>query len=85
MQEMKVVPLEEAKPEPESDYQKAKNILKTHAQDLINQLEAYEIPEEKMEAICDHAIGMKAKFPLMKNARIVRKTVEYFKLKKVES
>lgn len=65
-----------------SDYQKARDILRVHAQDPINLLEAYEIPEEKMQAICDHAIGMKAKNSAMKNDRIVRKTVEYFRLTK---
>lgn len=65
---------------PNSPYHQAKEVLKGHAQDILNKLEAYEIPEEKMEAICDHAIGMKAKNPYMKNERVVRKTVEYFKL-----
>lgn len=65
-----------------SDYQKARDLLKAQAQDLINRLEAYEIPEEKMQAICDYAIGMKAKNPAMKNDRIVRKTAEHFKLVK---
>lgn len=48
--------------------------------EVADSLNKYELPNEKAQAIVDHAIYLMTTQPQMKIARVVRKTVEYFKL-----
>lgn len=46
--------------------------------------DTYHIPESKLDAIVAHISSLRDKFPSMKNDRLLRKTAEYFKLKRKE-
>jgi hypothetical protein len=49
---------------------------------IAEQLDKYEIEDNKLEPVIDYALYLFAKHrKTMTNARIVRKTVEYFHLK----
>lgn len=52
--------------------------------EIGNLLDAYEVPKGKIEAVVTYYGTLLAKNKQMSNQRIVRKTVEYFKLKKKE-
>lgn len=81
--EAKVVSMEKTATDQPGVYADAKAILRAEAQKLWTMLEVYELPPEKMQAIGDYAIGMRAKNWHIKDQRIIRKTVEYFKLRKL--
>ncbi len=61
-----------------------RDIMKEQAQDIINKLEAYNVPEdaESQQKICDYAIGLKSNNFHWPNHKVARKTAEYFKLTK---
>lgn len=60
--------------------QSMRAILNQRGQEIGYALEQYLIPEEKAEKVSDYAIRLLVTNPKMKTPRIVRKTVEYFKL-----
>jgi hypothetical protein len=54
-------------------------------QPVIAELEKYQMPEEKLNAIVDHAVNLLCGNPDMKPHRIARKTAKFFKLKTAQN
>ncbi len=52
---------------------------------VMNELDQYEIPEEKYEPVIDHILGILVKHPSMKPPRVAGKTIKAFKLEKVQA
>lgn len=89
MTEAKVVALPVAVEEPAlipeenlTSYQQMQQQAKKIMEPFVMQLEAYELPDDKLEAIIDFATKTFAKYHRhMKEPRMLRKVVEQFKLK----
>ena len=78
MQEAKVVAIGEPHPKENPLKQLAKDWISP----LINELEKYHIPEDKMEAVIEFTVNFFARhYRTMKTPRMLRKIVEEFKLK----
>lgn len=60
----------------------ARQVFEAKGAEFGELLEMYVIPDDKIEAIVDFGIKTLSKNPLMKVSRIVRKTVDQFKLHK---
>lgn len=60
----------------------ARAILKVAFNPIAEILDGYLVPDEKMNAVIEYAMKILVDHKDMKPARIARKTVEYFKLKK---
>lgn len=58
--------------------------LRKRADAIIGTLNQYNIPAPNAQKIADHAIKALCNNPSWKPEKVVRKTVEYFKLKKKE-
>lgn len=64
-----------------SPHEKMQARAKAMMQPFIMKLEAYDIPDEKLEAVIDYAVYTFAKYHQhMKEHRMLRKVVEEFKL-----
>jgi hypothetical protein len=59
----------------------ARSIFDSIGNQVATALNAYDVPDDKIEAVVEFAIKTLAKNPQMTVGRIVRKTVEQFKLK----
>jgi hypothetical protein len=61
-----------------------REMLKQEAQDIINKLEIYDVPEdeERQQKIVDYAIQLKIKNMHWPNSKVSRKTAEYFNIPK---
>jgi len=62
------------------DQEVGRQIFKRQAEKIGALLEPYDIAADKLQQVLEYAIGIQAKNPLMKQTRIARKTVDYFKL-----
>jgi|GEM_PF-7022005 len=61
--------------------QARRKAFKDMLQPAIDELDRYDIPEDKIQRVIDYTVDVAMHNPQMKPLRIARKTVEYFKLK----
>lgn len=72
-------------PTPKTPLESARSMLRAEFEDIAKLLQVYQYSDdERFTKVHEHAFAMKSKQPQMSNERVVRKTVEYFKLKKQE-
>jgi hypothetical protein len=60
-------------------------IAETSLEDIVQRfLATYDIPLVKVELISRYIADMRRRFPTMRSERLLRKTAEYFRLRKLE-